>query len=116
MVSHQFGDTNEAASGGGSSGDRCRDRCDQPPFPVVWYIEQYSDRPDGRCFSVMCLASDVRELRDHLTWHARDTAVDAWIKWSWHCNGRGVTDSLRHYTPKYILYVFCFEKAGYKRR
>lgn len=50
------------------------DRHDPPPYSVGEYIERYVARLDGRWFSPMRFAGDVKEIRDVRTRRMGDTA------------------------------------------
>lgn len=73
-------------------GDRSCCLRDPPPFPIVEYIEQYSDRLEGKLFSAMLLAGGVGVTSHVCTGRTHDTSTGAWTKRWRHCGGRGATD------------------------
>lgn len=77
MVSYQFGNKDEAPSGGASCVDHSLHCCNPLPFPFVWYIENYADSIAGLHFSMIRLAGHVREICDVFTACSRDTTFGA---------------------------------------
>lgn len=80
MVLHQFGDNDEEASNGASSGDHPRDLRNPMPFPIVRYMKQYSGKLYGRRRSAKRLVGDLHEIKDARSGRLRDSTVGAWIK------------------------------------
>lgn len=71
-------------------GHRIDDGYDTQSFSVVEYLEQYDDRLNGLRFSVMYLASNVRDIHEFCTGHMCHTAVGAGL-----CDGDTEVDTVQ---------------------
>lgn len=112
MMSHRFGDIEEAVSGDMSRGDHLRYLRHPLHLAVGQYNKQYDNRLNGSRFSAMRLTGEKHGIPDVGSGRSQGSAIGAWM-WTWWLHGKCVaTELLSEHMETDRSHVCCFEEVG----